>query len=405
MIKKFQNEQLSEQNQKWSLSIQRESDLYVRPNEVRSDFFRDYNRILHCTAYRRLKHKTQVFFAARNDHICTRIEHVGHVASVSYTIANELGLNTELTNAIALGHDLGHAPFGHAGEGFLKEIIEKEIGETFWHEKNSLHFVDDIETLRDAEGNEQNLWLTYAVRDGIICHCGEVNENSIRPRDNNINLNNIKKTGEVAPFTWEGCIVKIADKISYLGRDIEDAITLKILSRNEMKKLLKILWDSKIKASKKYPKIKELTNTYLMHNFIVDLCESSNPKDGIRFSDEFLALINDVKAFNYEYIYNHKRLDMYKKFAQLIINSIFEVLVGIYKGNDTLKEVHDARNNGLYATLLLHFEEWLFKYVKRRDSFHEEPHRFKNKELYDLENIQDYKLAVIDFISGMMDML
>jgi dGTPase len=108
-----------EGNPKWEQGISRMQPLYKKPNEIRSEFARDYNRILHCTAYRRLKHKTQVFFATSHDHVCTRIEHVTHVSSVSYTIANYLGLNTELTNAIAIGHDLGHAPFGHAGEKFL----------------------------------------------------------------------------------------------------------------------------------------------------------------------------------------------------------------------------------------------------------------------------------------------
>jgi dGTPase len=137
----FKKVSTHEGNPKWEPGIFRLRPLYKKPNDIRSEFARDYTRILHSTAYRRLKHKTQVFFATRNDHVCTRIEHVTHVASVSYTIANYLGLNTELTNAIALGHDVGHAPFGHAGESFLKEIVANEIGETFWHERNSLRFV------------------------------------------------------------------------------------------------------------------------------------------------------------------------------------------------------------------------------------------------------------------------
>ena len=109
-------------NPKWDQSVNRNDALYNRQEDLRSEYERDYNRILHCRAYRRLKHKTQVFFATANDHICTRIEHVTHVAAVSNTIANTLGLNTELTKAIAIGHDLGHTPFGHEGEKIIKNI-------------------------------------------------------------------------------------------------------------------------------------------------------------------------------------------------------------------------------------------------------------------------------------------
>ena len=109
----------TEHNPKWPEFTRRENVLYNRKDDTRSEFARDYNRILHCTAYRRLKHKTQVFYAPENDHVCTRVEHVSHVTAISYTISRALGLNTELTQAIAVGHDLGHALFGHAGQCVL----------------------------------------------------------------------------------------------------------------------------------------------------------------------------------------------------------------------------------------------------------------------------------------------
>ena len=109
-------------NENWDKFIKREKDLYNRKDEIRSEFARDHTRILHSLVYRRLKHKTQVFFNIENDHICTRMEHVSHVESVSSTIASYLGLNVELTKAIATGHDLGHAPFGHQGEDIIKEL-------------------------------------------------------------------------------------------------------------------------------------------------------------------------------------------------------------------------------------------------------------------------------------------
>ena len=203
-------------NVNWDKLISRkvEND---KEDDIRSDFELDYNRILHTTAYRRLKHKTQVFYAPKNDHICTRIEHVNHVESISYTIAKYLGLNTELTRAIAVAHDLGHSPFGHKGEKLLSEITEKDIGEKFWHEWNGLNLVDNTELLQDYNHNRKNLNLTYAVRDGIISHCGEIDENALKPRSEYINLETeYTYPNEYAPYTWEACVVKISDKISYM---------------------------------------------------------------------------------------------------------------------------------------------------------------------------------------------
>ena len=121
-MKEFEGVAAVQGNAKWENIIKREVSLYQRTNDIRSPFERDYTRIIHSTAYRRLKHKTQVFFSPENDHICTRSEHVTHVESISYTIAHHLGLNTELTRAIATAHDIGHSPFGHQGEKILSKI-------------------------------------------------------------------------------------------------------------------------------------------------------------------------------------------------------------------------------------------------------------------------------------------
>lgn len=140
----FSEFKIYKDNSKWERCIFRK---IKEQKNLRSEFERDYNRILHTKAYRRLKHKTQVFFAPANDHLCTRIEHVNLVSSASYTISNFFGLNSELTTAIANGHDVGHAPFGHEGEIHLKYLTEKYLEDkTFFHEKNSLKFLDSIET-------------------------------------------------------------------------------------------------------------------------------------------------------------------------------------------------------------------------------------------------------------------
>jgi dGTPase len=381
-------------NAKWVNCISREVPLYAREDDIRTEFARDYNRILHCTAYRRLKHKTQVFFATTNDHICTRIEHVNHVSSISHTIAKYLGLNTELTSAIAIGHDLGHAPFGHAGEDYIKEVASAELGDHFWHEKNSLRFVDNCETLEAPSGKHNNLNLTYAVRDGIISHCGEVDENALYPREEFLDLNTITKPNEHKPYTWEGCIVKISDKIAYLGRDIEDALTLKILSRPQLKEL-----SSLVKEHGNY-KIREINNTLVIHKLIIDLCKNSSPQNGIMLSEESLRVMNALKIFNYKNIYLHPRLDVFRDYARLIIRSLYSTLKKFYSKENTLEVLKKYIET--YPVLAATFYEWLLKYgvPNERDSVH---NRYDNRILYDLRNEKDYLKAVIDFISGMTD--
>lgn len=389
---KFSEVSINEGNPRWEECIKRHQGMYSRKDDIRSEFARDYNRILHSTAYRRLKHKTQVFFATRNDHICTRIEHVNHVAAVSYTISKYLELNTELTNAIAIGHDLGHAPFGHAGERVLSEITQRELEDSFWHERNSLRFVDLCETLPDDQGKEQNLNLTYAVRDGIISHCGEVDDNVLYPRKENIALEGIASPSEYLPYTWEGCIVKIADKIAYLGRDIEDALLLDILRPGQIRKLSKIF-----KEQYGDLRIDAINNTVLMHHFVVDLCESSSPAGGIRFSEKHLHLLMSLKKFSSDQIYNHERLVIYKKYAKLVIESIFSILKSFYRNGETLSEINNNRK--VFPLLAEHFARWLLKYSNLRV----DEEKYQNSIVYDIGSKRDYAQAIIDFISGMTD--
>lgn len=392
--KKFQKVGTFPETEKWDQAIKRERALYARPHEIRSEFNRDYNRILHCNAYRRLKHKTQVFFATTNDHVCTRIEHVSHVASVSETISNFLGLNSELTRAIAIGHDLGHAPFGHKGEVILKQIARNELDEPFWHEKNSLWFVDKLEMLTSQSGDKKNLALTYGVRDGIISHCGEVNENAIKPRDEAIDLYDIEKPNQYAPFTWEGCVVKIADKISYLGRDIEDAITLKILNRDQLRELSHIL------SYKTKLQLRDINNTVLMHDFITDLSTQSTPENGIMFSEKYLELINSVKSFNYKHIYNHPRLKYFHAYADLIVTTIFEVLMNQYKKEHTFEEI--AKLKEIYPELSASFYNWLVTYAGT-DLQQRKLYKVENELIYDITKRNDYVKAIIHYISSTTD--
>lgn len=370
----------TEENPKWNNMIKRQVDLYSRNNDIRSEFERDYTRIIHSTAYRRMKHKTQVFFSPENDHICTRIEHVMYVESISYTIAKYLGLNTELTRAIAIAHDIGHSPFGHQGEKILSEILKRDVGEKFWHEKNGLEMVDKIELLEDPNGDSQNMNLTYAVRDGIISHCGEIDENKLKPREEFIDLEKYDKPNKYSPYTWEACVVKIADKISYLGRDITDAITFGILDKN-LQKLYKILNRD---ANEK------INNTVIINNLIYDLCQNSNPNDGLCFSEEIFKLINDLKKFNNENIYQSEKLTKSCEYFNLILNTIYDNLKETYSNKERILKI--------CPELVIDFGNWLSNYSNINRSENN-----KNSIVFNINNQKEYCKAVIYYISGMTD--
>ena len=394
--KQFKEEALYPENPKWEASIKRAYKISKNEYDIRSEFERDNNRILHSTAYRRLKDKTQVFFATNKDHICTRIEHVNHVASIARAVSKSLGLNADLAEAIAMGHDLGHTPFGHEGERVLEEIVVAQgLGTIFWHEKNSLRFIDWIETLPNYEGKQENLNLTYAVRDGIVCHCGEVDENFLKPRKEIVDLETMQK-GKYDPYTYEGCVVKISDKIAYLGRDIEDAFEYRILRDYQIKELKQIVENL---LKKKIP-LKEINTTTLMYEFIKDLCLNSNPEDGLNFSDERYLMMNQIKKFNYENICRHKRLKPFKAYAKLILNTIFEFLDSYYDKSFTCKKL--GREAISFPTITKDFTDWLIKYSNI--SLQErERRKFHNIIIYDIDEHQQYKQAIVDFISSMTD--
>ena len=395
-LNSFQEYAITEGNYKWENSISRLNPIINKPNEIRSPFDRDYTRILHSSAYRRLKHKTQVFFATNNDHVCTRIEHVNHVASISRTIAKALGLNVSLAEAIAMGHDLGHSPFGHHGERIIEKIMNKHgFDDKFWHEKNSLRFVDIIETLPNYSGFKDNLNLTYAVRDGIVCHCGEVNENFLKPREEFIDLNDIEK-GKNMPYTFEGCVVKISDKIAYLGRDIEDAYNYKFFDKEDMMTLKQLAQE----VMKKKIKFKDVNTSSLIHEFITNLCLNSNPEQGLTFSKEYYDMMNKIKKFNYQKIYSNERFKPFMKYAQLVINDIFDFLLGYYDGANTLKKL--SKYSKFYPTLTIDFSDWLIKYSNIDEKTHN-IRKYKNQIIYNINDEFDYKQAIIDYISGMSD--
>lgn len=375
-----------ENNPKWKNIVSRQKSLYKRDEDLRSEFERDYTRVIHSNSYRRMKHKTQVIFSPENDHICTRTEHVTHVESISYTIAKYLGLNTELTKAIATAHDIGHSPFGHQGERILSAISQRDLAKKFLHEKNGVDCVDKIEVLEDTHGDFQNLNLTYATRDGIISHCGEIDENYLRPREEFIDLNEYKEPNQYAPYTWEGCVVKIADKISYLGRDIEDAITLGILD-DHLEELHQILEEAPTQV---------INNTVIINTLIRDLCENSSYEKGLCFSKEIFDWINKLKKFNYKYIYMSPKVRKAIPYFELIINTIYETLIEAFDGKNTDNNLEKMSKQ--YPELIASFREWMARYWNL-----ERPVNYKNDVIFNMENKSDFSNAIIYYISGMTD--
>ncbi len=383
-----------EENPLWEKLIAREIPVLKKINELRSEFTRDYDRIIHSGGYNKLSGKTQVFSHPTSCTTSTRIHHVNQVASIAETLSNFFGLNTELTRAIATGHDLGHTPFGHGGERVLNNIM-KEQGFTdgFWHEKNSLRIIDDIETKLDSKGNKTNLNMTYAVRDGIVSHCGEIDENGLIPRSEYIDLRQITKNNRPQPFTWEGCVVKISDKIAYLGKDLEDAINNKFLppkKQEELKQLVK-------KATGLH--FEEINNTVLINHFISDLCSNSSPEKGLHFSHPTFELMNTIKKFNYQNIYLPKDA-IQGPYYNLSINTIFNTINNYYKGRNTLEKLEQLKETK--PALAESFSNWLIKYSNIATQ-ERAARNYKNKILYDIDNPQDYKLAIVEYISSLTD--
>ncbi len=296
-----------------------------RKNELPNDgdsrdpFQRDVHRIIYSDAFRRLRHKTQVFFLPLNDHICTRLEHVLYVAEAAYAAARELEYNVDLTRAIALAHDIGHAPFGHHGETVLDKILstnEKSRYKGFSHEINGLRVVDKIARL---DRKPCGLNLTLAVRDGIVSHCGENKSNNLVPitlsegKLERILATNKKEVD--TPSTVEGCLVRIVDKIAYAGKDIEDAITAELIDENKINKELK----DEIEVLGK-------VNGDIVGRLLSDLVQNSNANLVMLSKEKDQALQNVIK-WNDENIYKHPSVQHFKLQAERGISVLFDELL------------------------------------------------------------------------------
>jgi dGTPase len=311
-------EKLSPYAKKSSQSLGRKSPMQRDP--FRLEFARDETRIIHSPPFRRLKHKTQVFLSPDNDHICTRMEHVLHVSSIASVIGRCLSLNIDLINAISKAHDLGHPPFGHAGERTLDAIFkEKNIEHGFMHEIHGLRVVDKLTNY--GEG----LNLTYEVRDGIISHCGEKFERVIAP-DRKRNLHDLEKITEldVFPGTLEGCLVRMVDRIAYLGRDLEDGIKAGLIKKSDIPSQI--------------TKGLGADNGKIIGTFVNDTIANSMDKDCIEMGREIYELMNVLKDFNYDNIYRHADVELKSKKSDHMIRALFNEF------NDILLESERGKN-------------------------------------------------------------
>ena len=330
---------------------------------IRGAFFRDQTAIIHSLPFRRLKHKTQVFFAPENDHVCTRIEHVMHVATIAATICKGLNhygweLDTEMAFAIGLGHDLGHAPFGHDGEAILNRILGGK--EAFVHEVNSYRVVEHLA----CKGKGMN--LTYGVKDGIICHNGERFEQKLKPIDTQNDLDNIKDRS-CKPSSYEGCIMRFADKIAYLGRDIEDAIKAGFFTREAIPIEIREKIGSK--------------NGDIIDVLVNDIIDNSKDNDEICLSNEKYELFKQMRNFNYKNIYLNSKELTYKPFANKIISELFDYLMNILEKNE--------RDYPKYKDGLTFLDREFGQYFADMHEFY--------------INENNNKQIVTDYISGMTD--
>ena len=302
---------LSEHATPHSAAVRRRRERTV----LRSEFARDRDRIIYSDAYKRYAGKTQVvFLAARYDeHISTRLLHITYVSQVSRSIAKALRLNFDLVEAIAVGHDLGHSPFGHDGETVLDDLCREHGIGRFRHNVNSLFVVDRV------TNRSRGMNLTLQVRDGILCHDGESSLVRLRPtrrprppEEAYTKDGRFRKVNRV-PATLEGCVVRLADSIAYLGQDLEDAIRLGVVQRRQLPRVVARRLGTR--------------GSTIVNNLIIDLVQASEGRVEVGFSDEMSKALLDLKAFNYEHIYHNKEIKKGLRRIRYAMRTVFEDLL------------------------------------------------------------------------------
>jgi dGTPase len=278
----------------------------------RQTFSVDVDRILHSRAYTRYIDKTQVFYLIHHDHITHRVLHVQLVSKIARTIGRYLGLNEDLIEAIALGHDIGHTPFGHDGERFLSELCRASGIGDFHHNVQSVQFLDRVE----RKGKGWNLCLQ--TLDGILCHDGEVHNQVLKPErsktfemlEKEMAMKKENSLYPLMPMTLEGCVVRMADTVSYIGRDIEDAIRLDMIKRSDLpKESVAILGD---------------TNGTIVYHLVTDIINTSFQNTYVAFSQKISEALKRLKDFNLERIYMNPKIKKDTDTIKKLFGILFE---------------------------------------------------------------------------------
>ena len=328
-------------------------------DDIRPSFYRDIDRIIHSLSYSRYADKTQVFPYKENDHISKRMIHVQLVSKIARTIGRALNLNEDLIEAIALGHDIGHAPLGHEGEYILDEISKRELNENFAHN------IQSVRHCMYVENKGEGLNLSIQVLDGIMTHNGEMLSNEYSPmkktkeeffKEYENAYKDLQSTKKQHPMTLEGCVVRISDIIGYIGRDIEDAIILGKIKREEIPENIS--------------KVLGTTNKEIINTIILDIIKESMNKPYIKLSKEVYEALFALKKFNYENIYCKSMTNEEKEYYKKGMNQLYKKY---------LNDISASNKESIIFKIFL--DNQSDKYLK---------------------NTSD-KRKVIDFIAGMTD--
>ena len=326
--------------------------------DIRPTFFRDIDRIIHSLAYTRYIDKTQVYSFTKNDHITHRVLHVQLVSKIARTIGRSLRLNEDLIEAIALGHDVGHSPFGHKGEKYLNEICKKEKIGYFYHNAQSVRVLKDLEKMN----------ISLQTLDGILAHNGEIlinkyeYNNKKTEEDFNKELNSVFNedgySKKIVPMTLEASVVRLSDIIAYIGRDIEDSIKIGIIKRKQLPKdVINVLGDN---------------NSKIVDTLIKDIIINSFNKPYLTFSETVFDALVKLMDWNYKNIYASPEANKH----QDIIEQLFYDLYYCY-----LEKVQNFSNK----KKLTQSEKNLYDFIKGKDTN------------------TNVKRALIDYIAGQTD--
>jgi len=296
--------------------------------EHRQNFAMDADRILHSKAFTRYIGKTQVFYLIRNDHISHRVIHVQLLSKIARTIGRLLRLNEDLIEAISLGHDIGHPPFGHDGESILSDICRRYGLRSYLHNVQGVRFLNRIE--RNGKG-----WnLSLQVLDGVLCHNGEVLVRSLSPQrgktfedlDREMNAQSEDPEFQLIPTTLEGCVVRLCDVISYVGRDFEDAIQLNLITRDEL--------PSRVKEQL------GATNGAIVYALVDDLIRNSLEKDAIGFSATVSGLLGELLNFNRTRIYHNPKIKTEQRKIRRLYENLFDYYLDDFRQSNEHSSIY-----------------------------------------------------------------